>query len=639
MKKPILVPIPKKVEWKEGSFNFKGETIDLYFDFLFSASFENEIRELESFTGKYTKISQASDAIVLFVKNAELDEEEYEIEVDETSVIITASQPVGVFRALSTLKQIYKQCGEFLCLKIYDKPDIKCRQAQFDFRHRIPKLQELKDIVQTLADMKYNEYRLYFESFGFYYGNFPQYYGNERVLMPMEIKELDEFCRERYVKLVPFQACFGHMGKWLRHDDIKDFGIPEEGGGSSLNPLDPRSIELVEKIFDCFLPYFSSDKVHIGFDEVGELGQGKTKEVADVIGVDGLFVEFLNKVNDLVNNKYGKKVIFAADMLYSYPDIWDKVPQNAIVDLWGYNAYEKYYDKYAPLIDSHNKEFYISCGTFNWCTFTGGTENALYNIKHAAYTINNFKNATGIQVTDWGDCGNPQFQPISWFGFAVGACYGWNSHKTIATEYDDIYSKWGHIMGNNWVDQIVTHSIQYTVIDYLDNVMYKCKNARIGDILYRIGNYRYIEGENIGGSTRAYELYMRRFDADTINFPQELIKKIDPKYYESVIKYMADIYKEIEVAVGEDDATKLAIEEIKCNIKMVIYMEKALIIKHHYLNGTLNADLIKQAHQLADDINEMKQEFKSLWLVQNHPKGHEYAYNNFSNLAERLKTL
>lgn len=637
MNRPILVPIPKKVEWREGSFNFNGETINLYFDFLFADGFENEIRELEGFTGKYTKISQASDANVLFVKNAELEEEEYEIEVDEASVIITASQPVGVFRALTTLKQIYKQCGEFLCIKIYDKPDIKCRQAQFDFRHRIPKLQELKDYVQLLADMKYNEYLLYFESFGFYYGNFPQYYGNERVLMPMEIKELDEFCKERYIKLIPCQASFGHMANWLKHEDIKDLGIPEEGGGGDLNPLDPRSLELVEKIYDCILPYFSADVVHIGFDEVGGLGKGKTAGCGQ--SEDELFVNFLLKVYDLVTKKYGKKVMFWADMLYQYPQMWDLVPENSTVMLWGYNAYEKYFDKHAPEIDAHNRDFYVCCGTSNWCTFTGKTENALYNIKHAADTVNKHKNAKGILVTDWGDCGNPQFQPISYFGFVAGACYGWNSHNTIASEYDEVYSRWGRMMHDNWVDQMVAHSIQYTAIDYLDKVVFSCNNARLGDILYRMGNYRYIEGESIGNSTRVYELYMGGFDADSINFPRKLLKKISPKNYEHVIKYMVDICKELEAAVGEDDATKLAIEEMKCNVKMVIFMEKVLVIHHYYINDALTPDLIKQAHALADDINELKDEFKSLWLVRNHPKGHEVAYRHFERIAEALKTL
>lgn len=641
MNKPILVPIPKKIEWKEGTFNFKGETIDLYFDFLFADSFANEIRELEEFTDKKVRLVSSDEAEIVFVKEDGLDDEEHKIDVATDKITITASKPVGVFRAITTLKQIYKQCGEFLCLKIYDKPDMEMRQGQFDFRHRVPKLQELKNIVQFLADMKYNEYILYFESLGFYYSNFPQFYDDsKRVLMPEEVKELDEFCRERYVKLIPFQASFGHMGNWLAHEELKDLGIPEEGGGGSLNPLDPRSIELVEKIYDCFLPCFSSDYVIIGFDEVVELGLGKTKEAAEKVGIENLFLDFLLKVNELANKKYGKKVMYAADMLYKYPDIWEKMPQNAITLIWDYNAYGRYYDKQAPEVAAHNKDFIINSSTSNFCSFTGRTENALYNIKDATYIINKYKNARGMQVTDWGDCGHPQFDPISYFGYVVAACYCWNSDESVAVE-SEYYSDWKTMMEEaNWTNEFVDHTIQYTAIDYLNYVVFDCKNARLGDLLYRMGNYRYIEGENVGSSTRCYQLYMQgKLGGNGINISRQLLKKIPPEYYWDVITYMENIYAELEKAKGENDFTKLALEEMKCNTKMVILTEKALVLQYYYLNDSLTHEHILQADRLADEFCELSEQFKELWMYRNQPHGYEYACNKFTSLADSLKQL
>ncbi len=640
MRKPILVPIPKKVEWKSGSYKFRGDIVSIYTDSFFKNDFKNEIRELSDFTGRKVEMSASSDSDIIFMKNSDFEDEEHRIEVSEDKICITAGKPMGVFRALTTLKQIYRQCGEILCVFVYDKPDIKIRQAQFDFRFRKPKLQELKNMVQLLSDMKYNEYILYFESFSFYYSNFPQFYNGERVLMPEEIKELDEFCNERYMKLIPFQASFGHMGNWLRKEELRDLGIPEDGGGNSLNPLDPRSIELVEKIYDCILPCFSSDYVIIGFDEVGELGTGKTKDAAEKAGVENLFLDFLLKVSALAKKKYNKKVIYAADMLYKYPHIWEKMPDDAITMIWGYNAYEKYYDKHSPEVDAQNKAFIINCGTSNWCSFTGRTENALYNIRNAAYIVNSFKNAVGIQVTDWGDAGNPQFQPISFFGFIVGACYGWNSDDTIASEYDDTYSKWEYMMDSNWTNEFVAHTFQYTAIDYLNYVIFNCKNKKLGDLLYRMGNYRYIEGENIGTTTRCYELYMAgNIGADRINFPRVLMKKIGPEYYRSVITYMEGILSELEEAIGEDELTCLAIEEMKCNVKMVILMEEALVFQYYYLNDSICDEHIEKAEKTADEILKMREEFKRLWLIRNYPAGHETAYDMFKKIADDLKTL
>lgn len=640
MNRPILIPIPKKVTWKEGNYNFCGNTINLYFDSLFGAGFENEIRLIEEFTGKEVKMCQLSEAKVVFALNSDFEEEEYQIEVDENKITITACMPVGVYRALTTLKQIYNQCGGVIsCLTICDKPDIKFRQAQFDFRHRVPKIEDIKAYVQLLSDMKYNEYALYFESLGFYYSNFPQFYDGSKVFTPEDVRELDEFCKERYVKLIPVQASFGHMKTWLEQEELKDLGISLEGGGGSLNPLDPRSLELVEKIYDSILPHFSSDVVNICFDEVVELGTGKTAEAAQKEGKAKLFVDFLLKVSDLATKKYGKKVMFWGDMLYKYPEMWELVPADSTVMLWGYNAYEKYFDKHAVEIDAYNKNFYVCCSTNNFASFTGKTENALYNIKHAAYIINQYKNAKGILVTDWGDAGNPQFQPISYFGYTVGACYGWNSDDTIASEYDAIYSKWGAAMDGNWVNEFVAHAIQYASIDYISKVIFKCSNCELGHLLYRMGNYRYLEGENIGATTRAFEIFMGGFGADKINFPRELMKKISPNYHRSVVKYMQDIHSELELAIGEDDDTRLAIEEMKCNVRMVILMEEALVIQYYYLNDSMDDNLIRKSHELADEIYKMNDVFKSLWLKRNWPKGHEVAYYKFNQMANILKSL
>lgn len=637
MNRPVLVPIPQKVEWKDGSFSFKNDVISLYTDLLFGEELTNEKRELQDFTGKDIKTSGADDADILFIKNANFDEEEHEIEVKENQIRITASKPVGVFRGLTTLKQIYKQCNEIMCLNIYDKPDLPNRATMFDFRFRVPKLQELKNLVQMLVDMKYNQYQLYFESFGFYYEQFPHLYDGERVITPEDIKELDQFCRERYMKLVPLQASFGHMHNWLAIDEFKDLGILEEGGGCSLNPLDPRSFELVEKIFDCMLPYFSSDIVNIGFDEVVELGLGKTKDAADKVGKENLFVDFLLKVNDLINKKYNKKVMFWGDMLYEYPDIWDKIPEDCTIMLWGYNAYDRYFDKHSLEIESKKKNFYICPATNNWGSFTGKSENALYNIRRAKLLCEECEHATGILVTDWSNSGHPSCQAISYFGFAAGACFSWNNNRTVPTEYDEIRSEWE--MDDIWVSEITAHTIQYECIKYINNVIFKCSNQPLGDILYRMGNYRYLEGENIGGTTRCFELYDSCFGGNAINMPRKHMKVVSPRYYQSVINYMKEIYAELEDAIGEDDETRLSIEEMKNNVEMVILTEEALILQYYYLNDAMNDELVKKAHDLADEIHKMSVKFCELWLVRNYEKGGKVAYDLFNKLADDLRKL
>ena len=44
-----------------------------------------------------------------------------------------------------------------------------------------------------------------------------------------EVLELDAFCRERFVELVPNQNSFGHLRYWLEHPPLKG-GVGLEWG-------------------------------------------------------------------------------------------------------------------------------------------------------------------------------------------------------------------------------------------------------------------------------------------------------------------------------------------------------------------------------------------------------------------------
>src|SRR5439155_11282674 len=100
-----------------------------------------------------------------------------------------------------------------------------------------------------------------------------------------EMKELDAYCKERFIELVPNQNSFGHMERWLKHDKYKPlaecpdgfmlpWGIHHEGG-FTLNPTDPKSFALIEDLFDQLLPNFTSKQFNIGCDETFDLGLGK----------------------------------------------------------------------------------------------------------------------------------------------------------------------------------------------------------------------------------------------------------------------------------------------------------------------------------------------------------------------------
>lgn len=637
MSNPILLPIPKRIRWKEGSFSF-GKEISVYTDPLFTEDFGRVYRELKAFTGSDIKITNADQADVLFLLNAEYGDEEHDIKVETDKITIHSSKSVGAFRAITTLKQIHRQLGNVCCLEIYDKPDLANRASMHDFRGRIMTKEALMDLMQILADMKYNQFQLYFETFAFYYESFPEIFEDGLpVLTPADIRELDEFCKERYIELVPSQGSFGHLSTWLNRPEYKDLGIPEEGGGGSVNPLDPRSMELIEKIYDDLIPCFSSDKVHICFDEVIELGRGKTAEAAEKFGKGKLFVDHFMKVYNLVTKKYGKKVMFWEDMMREFPELFEDIPDDATAMLWCYNAYDRLFDQYAPMLKNYNKKFYVCPGTGDWAAFTGRSECTLKNIQAAAEVAVQYDNCDGMLVTSWGNHGGPYTEPIRYFGFAVGASYSWNGDPNVCREYDEARSKFH--MEDIWVDSFITHTIHYNCIDYIGKVMLKCDNVNLGDVLYRMGMYRYLECEDVGDSTKCTEFFANGFGGNGINMPREVMKTINPVYFENAAEYMQKILRELDTAKTDDPATLLVIREMKLNTKMVELMERGLYLQYYYLNDIMTAEQIEMAHKLADEIYEMVEEYKAVWMIRNFEKQFDFSAPKFIRIADKLKTL
>jgi len=629
MDKIILLPIPKKITWESGNFTFNEKT--KYYSEATDCTYA--LRELRDFTG--AEISCGNEASeIIFKHNSSFDEQEYELTVSENKITIVSYGSIGAFYAVKTLKTIYKQQKNIPCLHICDKPDIKIRATMFDFRYRIPTLETLKELVCLLSDMKYNQLQLYFESFAFYYSSFPQFYNGERVLMPEEIKELDEFCKERFVELVPCQASFGHMTNWLAHEELAHLGCNEKSSGS-LNPLDPGSIELVEKIYDCILPCFSSDKVNICCDEVGELGFGKTAEAAEKYGKGKLFTDFLNKIHKLVSDKYGKKVMFWSDMVQRHPELWNDIPDDCTVLLWGYNAWYMRFDKFAPQIQKSGLDFYVCPGTSNWSSFTGRSANALYNIRKAAQAAEDC-GASGILITDWGNSGNPQFEPISYFGYAVGASYGWNGTPSVI-DYDETRSKLK--LFDSWKHSYILHINHYNSIHYLDKLVFNCKNVCLGDTLYRMGNYLFLESEDVGDSTRCAEIYALGFGKEGYNMQKGYMKDINPVYYKNIVVYMQSIIEELNTAVPEDDKTALAISEMLCNCKMVKLMAETLAVQYYYYNEQIDEKILNDALKIADELKALKEEFVSLWNIRNHPAHSDFAVGRFSEIENALRNL
>lgn len=356
----------------------------------------------------------------------------YQLEIRSDAIVARAATPAGHFYAACTLIQILEQSGaELPCLRIEDRADFPRRGVMLDIsRDKVPTLETLYGLIDMLASWKINEVQLYTEH-TFAYRKHRTVWENASPMTGEDILALDRFCRERFVDLVPNQNSFGHMHRWLMHEEYAHLAETAEGldwpmfltrRPFSLAPAVPESIRLVEQLYNELLPHFSSRYFNVGCDETFDLGRGRSKELVAKHGVGRVYLEFLQQIHALVS-AHGRTMMFWGDIVMQHPELVSELPKDVIAMEWGYEA-EHPFDRDGARFAEAGIRFYVCPGTSSWISLVGRTQNALGNLLNAAENGKKY-GAMGYLNTDWGDYGHWQPLPVSYAGFAYGAGVSW----------------------------------------------------------------------------------------------------------------------------------------------------------------------------------------------------------------------
>lgn len=356
----------------------------------------------------------------------------YGLTITPDRILLESGDEAGLVYGIRTLQQLLQQSPVRLpCLDIRDFPDFPVRGVMLDIsRDKVPTQETLHQLIDLLASWKINQFQLYVEH-TFAYSGYPEVWENASPLTPDEIRELDAYCAERLIELVPNQNSFGHMKRWLIHPRLAPlaelqgkydtpWGVEE--GPYSLCPVDPRSSEFLGGLYDELLPNFSSRLFNAGCDETFDVGQGRSREACERNGKGRVYLDFLKQIHALTAER-GHTMLFWADILMQYPKLTPEVPKDAIALDWGYEADAPFEEHSRTLADT-GLAYYVCPGTSSWNSIAGRTTNALQNLRNAA-EAGIKHHAAGYLITDWGDNGHWQMLPVSYLGFAAGAALSW----------------------------------------------------------------------------------------------------------------------------------------------------------------------------------------------------------------------
>lgn len=516
----------------------------------------------------------------------------YRITLSADAVELVGADPAGLFYAHQTLAQLRRQFADdphgLPQVQIEDWPDFRARGVMLDVsRDKVPTMETLCAIVDLLASLKVNQLQLYTEH-TFAYAGHPDVWRDASPLTPEEVRRLDAYCRERFIELVPNQNSFGHMERWLKHPRYEPLAEKPDGftfpwgarhaGGFTLNPLDPRSLELVESLYDELLPNFASKLFNVGCDETFDLGLGKSRAECERLGKERVYLEFLLKIDQAVRQR-GRTMQFWGDIVLNHPALIAELPGDVIALNWGYDA-DHPFDKQTRAFADAGVPFYVCPGTSSWLSITGRTDNALANLRSAAAS-GLANGAIGYLNTDWGDLGHLQYLPVSFLGLAAGAAFSWC------------------LESNRDLD----------LPRALDLHVFRDRAGVMGQLVHDLGNVYQAVTTPLGMSTRLFWSLVGGQDR------RKLWEPITKGEYD-------DAEARIDAALARlpaADMDRADAELIAAEIR-----NAAAMLRHACRVGRfrLNVEPMRPS-ELAADVRSILAEHRRLWLARNRPGGLE----------------
>lgn len=613
--KLILLPMPRGLEWRDGNYQLMtNKRIALLgapaSELLFAAHHlcrvlrQNKI----AWTIAATATGDDIDAKLLIDSSRVTHAEGYELDITPNGIEIIAGSPRGIFYAVCTLIQlIEQQTNQLRCVHIVDQPDFPNRGVMLDIsRDKVPTMQTLFNLVDMLASWKINQLQLYMEH-TFTYRNHREVWQNASPMTEQEIIELDAYCRERCIELVPNQNSFGHLRPWLIHDRYRDLAECPNGCDTiwghfdqpfTLNPSDPRSLALIEELYDELLPNFSSRLVNVGCDETVDLGQGRSKIDCERRGIGRVYLDFLMKIYRAVKMR-GRTMMFWGDIIIQHSELIHELPRDVIALEWGYEA-DHPFDQDGAAFAKAGIPFYVCPGTSSWNSIVGRTDNALANLRNAAENGLRF-GAIGYLNTDWGDNGHWQYLPFSYIGFAYGAAVSWafEANRTI------------------------------DVARATSRFAFRDPSGTLGHIAFDLGRVCNELGIDLHNSNALFRIL--QWQLDTL---PEKISGVTP-----------DALKRTQRAIDRAIKSLARAKSSRADAKLVCaeFASAASILRHACQRGLLalttnpmQARTLKR--KLKIDLARIVKEYRQLWHARNRPGGFRDSVARFEKLRQEYES-
>ncbi|MBK8712161.1 MAG: family 20 glycosylhydrolase [Niastella sp.] len=313
--KPSLIPNPQNLKWEKGLFSLNDCKIILISDsslYPLAKTLQNKLYDW----GYRVSISDSDPmnipSIKLgFDKKQVTKEEAYILNVTEKAIVLNAASLHGIFNGIQTLYQLMRDKNFVNACNIIDAPSFTMRGYMVDAARNYQSIKQLKSQVDVMASYKLNIFHFHITediAWRLQSKMYPQltdakymqrnpgeYYSMD------EMKDLIQYCNERFITLIPEIDMPGHSAAFERA-----MGVAMQSD---------KGLEICKNIITEICSELDLPFIHIGGDEVK-------------ITNKNFLPEMVTHIRSL-----GKKVI-----------AWDpggNVPAGTILQMWNGNAKPK----------------------------------------------------------------------------------------------------------------------------------------------------------------------------------------------------------------------------------------------------------------------------------------------------------
>ena len=301
---PALIPQPQQINYQKG-FIAKS---DIQFIVIKNSSvlpFANTINQLltpQKIEITYTQpVSKKYILLELNKSNLpEKSEEAYTLKVEDLGITISAKSTHGIFNGLQTLKQLLTQKSLIAKQEINDWPAFSWRGYMVDAARNFMSINLLKQQIDIMASYKLNVFHFHITediAWRLESKKYPQLTSASTMLRAAgqyysiaNMKDLIQYCKDRYITLVPEIDMPGHSAAFKRA-----MGVDMQSDSGSL-----ICKNILEELCDTYdLPI-----VHIGGDEVHITNQHFLTDMAAVLQSRGKKVVAWDPGGTLPNGTY-----------------------------------------------------------------------------------------------------------------------------------------------------------------------------------------------------------------------------------------------------------------------------------------------------------------------------------------------